>query len=97
MGPITEAIYKAVKPAGILVHEGFLVKCAGQQGTDANGSQVITDRHTIATLDDHLPGTVAHAWGNPEFSDDLWLIDPAQASIDWTNPKCCVCGQPIAP
>ena len=92
MGPITEAIYKAVKPHGVLVNEGFMVKCAGLP--DADGNPV---RHLIATLDDHLPGAQAHAWSNPEMEDSLWLIDSAQIGIDWSNPICKICGQPIAP
>lgn len=92
MGPITSAIYKAVKPYGVLVNEGFLVQCAGS--TDADGN---VTRHLIATLDDHLPGTQAHAWGNSEFTDDLWVIDPAQEKIDWTDPKCQICQKELAP
>lgn len=91
MGPITTAIYKAVKPAGVLVNEGFLVKCAGLP--DADGNPI---RHLIATLDDHLPDTQAHAWGNPEFTDDLWIIEPTQAGIDWSAPKCQICQTEIA-
>lgn len=90
MGPITTAIYSAVKPHGTQVHEGFTVKCAGILG---DGS----DRHVIAVLDDHLPGTQAHAWGNAEFTDDLWVIPPEQAGIDWTNPVCQICSKEIAP
>ena len=97
MGPITTAIYQAVTPHGVLVNEGFQVKCAGTEGTDANGSPVTTDRHLICTLDDHLPGAQAHAWKNPEFTDDLWIIEPNQSGIDWSNPKCCICQQEIAP
>lgn len=82
MGPITNAIYSAIKPHGVLVHEGFIVKCA--------------DGHLIATLDDHLPGTQAHSWFNQEFTDDLWVIDPEQSKIDWSNPVC-YCGKPLAP
>lgn len=82
---ITEAISKVLGyKNGYLLTEGFLVKCSG------------IDRHLIATLDDHLPGTSAHAIGNPEFTDDLWLIDPSQSAIDWSNPKCCICGAEIA-
>lgn len=92
MGPITEAIYKAVKPYGVLVNEGFTVKCAGLP--DAGGN---LDRHVIAVLDDHLPGTQAHAWGNPEFTDDLWVLDSAQTAIDWASPVCQICNQPLAP
>ena len=92
MGPITTAIYKAVKPSGVLVHEGFEVKCAGLP--DADGTPI---RHLIATLDDHLPGTQAHAWSNAEFTDDLWIIDSAQNGIDWSAPKCQICNTEIAP
>ena len=92
MGPITQAIVNAVKPSGVLTHEGFQVKCAGLP--DAGGNPV---RHLIATLGPHLPGTVSHAWGNPEFTDDLWIIDPSQSAINWTNPKCCICQQELAP
>lgn len=92
MGPITTAIYKAVKPFGVLVHEGFLVKCAGLP--DADGNPI---RHVIATLDDHIEGTDAHAWGNSEFTDDFWLIEPNQAGIDWSSPKCQLCNTEIAP
>lgn len=95
---ITEAIAKALKyPVGYLLHEGFLVKCAGQQGTDANGMPIVSDRHLIATLADHLPGAQAHAIGNAEFTDNLWVIDTAQSAIDWSNPKCCLCGKEPAP
>ena len=82
---------------GYLLHEGFEVKCAGTEGTDADGAPIISDRHLICTLDDHLPGTEAHAIGNPEFTDDLWTLDSAQDGIDWSNPKCCICSQPPAP
>lgn len=92
MGPITTAIYSAVKPYGFLVNEGFTVKCAGIP--DADGNPV---RHVIAVLDDHLPGTVSHAWKNPEMTDDLWVIDPSQNAIDWTSPVCQICNQPLAP
>lgn len=77
---------------GFLLHEGFLVKCSGIP--DAEGNPV---RHVICELDDHLPNTQAHAVSNPEFTDDLWIIDPAQSSIDWSNPTCRICGQGIAP
>lgn len=92
MGPITTAIYSAIKPHGTLVHEGFQVKCSGLP--DAEGTPV---RHLIATLDDHLLGTQAHAWGNEEFTDSLWVIEDAQKSIDWSNPICQICQQGIAP
>lgn len=92
MGPITTAIYSAVKPYGVLVNEGREVRCAGLP--DAEGNPV---RHLIATLDDHLPGTQAHAWSNPEFTDDLWVIDPSQTAIDWASPVCQICKQPLAP
>lgn len=81
---------------GYLLHEGFEVKCAGTEGTDADGAPIL-DRHLICTLDDHLPDTEAHAVGNPEFTDDLWVIEPTQTSIDWSNPVCQVCGKPLAP
>ena len=97
MGPITTAIYGALKSPGTLVHEGFQVKCAGTEGTDANGSPVVTDRHLICTLDDHLPGAQAHAWTNSEFTDDLWILDSAQTAIDWTNPVCQICQKGLAP
>jgi hypothetical protein len=93
MGPITTAIYSAIKPHGVLIHEGFMVKCAGT--LDAEGNSV--DRHLIVTLASHLPGADAHAWGNPEFTDSLWEIDPAQSAIDWNSPKCCICQQELAP
>jgi len=93
MGPITQAIYSAIQPHGVLVNEGFEVKCAGDPQEDGSNPS----RHLIATLDDHLPGTQAHAWENPEFTDDLWVIEPTQTSIDWTNPTCCICGKGIAP
>lgn len=82
---------------GHLLHEGFEVKCAGTEGTDADGTPIVSDRHLICTLDDHLPNTDAHAVQNPEFTDDLWIIEDNQKSIDWTNPKCCICSQPPAP
>lgn len=95
---ITNAIAQALGyKVGNLLHEGFLVKCAGQSGTDANGMPIVTDRHLIATLDDHLPGTEAHAIGNAEFTDDLWVIEPTQSSIDWSNPTCRLCGKGLAP
>jgi len=77
---------------GYLLHEGFQVKCAGTPDSDGNAQ----DRHIICTLDDHLPGTEAHAIGNSEFTDDLWVIEPTQTSIDWTNPTC-HCGKGLAP
>lgn len=92
MGPITQAIYDAIKPYGTLVNEGREVRCAGSLDPDGNP----IDRHLIATLDAHLPGTVAHAWGNSEFTDDLWVIEPEQTSIDWSNPAC-HCGKHLAP
>lgn len=95
---ITEAIAKALKyPVGYLLHEGFLVKCAGTPGTDANGMPVVTDRHLIATLADHLPGAEAHAIGNAEFTDDLWVIEPTQSAINWSAPVCQICGKEPAP
>lgn len=75
---------------GYLLHEGFQVKCSGVLG---DGS----DRHLICTLDDHLEGAQAHAVGNPEFTDDLWTLDSAQTSIDWSNPVCQICSQSISP
>jgi|SRR5579872_1306932 len=102
MGPLTNAIYKAINPKGVLVHEGFQVKCRGLMApnpdlaTDPTVEPEILIRHVIATLDDHLPGAQAHAWNNEEFTDDLWIIDPSQTSIDWTNPTCRICGQGIA-
>lgn len=91
---VTEALQKAFKwPIGYLLHEGFLVKCAGTPDADGN----IQDRHLICTLDDHLPGAQAHAIGNTEFTDDLWIIDPAQTSIDWSNPVCQICQKGLAP
>jgi len=92
MGPITTAIYKAIKPHGVLVNEGFEVKCAGDPQEDGSNPS----RHLIATLDDHLEGTQAHAWFNSEMTDDLWIIAPENSSIDWSNPKC-FCGKEIAP
>lgn len=90
---ITEAIAKALGfPRGYLLNEGFLVKCSGIPDSDGNPV-----RHLIATLDDHLPGTQAHAIGNTEFTDDTWVIDESQKSIDWNNPVCQICGEPIAP
>lgn len=76
---------------GFLLHEGFLVKCSGIPGPDGP-----IDRHLICTLDDHLPDTEAHAIGNSEFTDDLWVIAEGQENIDWSNPIC-FCGKPIAP
>lgn len=91
---ITEAIAKALGfPRGYLLNEGFQVKCSGIPDTDGNA----IDRHLIATLDDHLPGTQAHAIGNSEFTDDMWIIEDAQKEIDWSNPKCQLCGKPLAP
>jgi hypothetical protein len=93
MGPITTAISSALGyKTGYLLHEGFLVKCSGIP--DSEGNPV---RHLIATLGSHLPGADAHAIGNPEFTDSLWEIDPAQSAIDWTSPKCCICQQELAP
>ncbi len=77
---------------GFLLHEGFLVKCSGIP--DSEGNLV---RHVICELDDHLPDTDAHAVGNAEFTDDMWVMDSSQSSFDWSNPKCCLCGQPPAP
>lgn len=95
---ITEALSKVFGwNIGHLLNEGFQVKCSGIQGTDANGIPVTTDRHLICTLDDHLPGAQAHAVGNSEFTDSLWVIDSSQASIDWSDPKCVICSQPLAP
>lgn len=95
---ITESLNRIMGwKVGNLLHEGFQVKCAGTLGTDANGMPVVSDRHIICTLDDHLPGADAHAIGNSEFTDSLWVLDPSQSTIDWSNPKCCLCGQPLAP
>lgn len=95
---VTQAIAKALKyPTGYLLHECFQVKCAGTPGTDANGLPIVTDRHLIATLGSHLPGTQAHAIGNAEFDDSLWTIDAAQTAIDWSNPVCQVCKRSLAP
>ena len=95
---ITESIAKSLGyRIGYLLHEGFEVKCAGQAGTDANGSPIVTDRHLVATLGSHLPGAQAHAIGNEEFTDDIWSIDPSQSAIDWTAPKCCLCQKELAP
>lgn len=88
MGPITTAIYSAIKPHGVLVNEGREVRCAGIPDGE---------RHLIATLDDNLPGTVSHAWGNEEFTDDLWIIEPGQETIDWSSPVCQICKQSLAP
>lgn len=94
---MTNAITKALGyRIGYLLHENFEVKCAGTPGTDANGMPIVTDRHLIATLADHLPGAQAYAIGNAEFTDDLWVIEPTQSSIDWTQPKCCICGKELA-
>lgn len=90
---INEALSKIFGwKTGYLLNEGFLVKCAGTPDSDGN-----IQRHLICTLDDHLPNTQAHAVGNAEFTDDLWLIDPAQTSINWSAPVCQVCGKEIAP
>lgn len=90
---ITEALQKAFKwPIGYLLNEGYIVKCAGLLDSEGN-----LQRHTICTLDDHLPGAQAHAVGNSEFTDSLWVIDPQQTSIDWSAPKCCICQQELAP
>lgn len=90
---ITEALSKVFDwKAGYLLHEGFQVKCAGTPDSDGNAQ----DRHVICILDDHLEGTEAHAIGNPEFTDDLWIIASENNSIDWTAPKC-YCGKEIAP
>ena len=78
---------------GYLLHEGFQVKCAGTLDSDANP----IDRHLICTLDSHLPGADAHAIGNEEFTDSLWILDPAQTAIDWASPICQICSKPIAP
>ena len=83
MGPITAAIYGALKSPGTLAHEGREIRCL--------------DGHLICTMDDHLPGTVAHAWTNSEFTDDLWILDSAQTAIDWTNPVCQICQKGLAP
>jgi len=107
MGPITQAIVNAVKPNGPLVNEGFEVKCVGTVGPNPRFEEdsaagfdppaETLNRHLIATLDDHAPGTQAHAWGNSEFTDDLWVIEPGQEGIDWSNPVCQICSKPIAP
>ena len=90
---ITEKIAEILGyPIGYLLHAGFQVKCAGS--ADADGGTI--DRHLIATLDSHLPGAEAHAIGNSDFTDDLWIIAPENSSIDWSNPKC-YCGKEIAP
>jgi hypothetical protein len=90
---ITEALSKIMGwKTGYLLHEGFQVKCAGTLDSDGNPQ----DRHLICTLDSHLPGADAHAIGNPEMTDDLWIIDSTQTSLDWSNPVC-YCGQPIKP
>lgn len=95
---VTKALQKIFRwPTGYLLNEGYMVKCAGTPGMDEDGAPVITDRHLICTLDDHLPGTNAHAVGNEEFTDELWVIEPNQTSIDWTAPACQVCGKEIAP
>ena len=91
---ITEALSKIMDwKVGFLLHEGFQVKCAGTLDADGNPQ----DRHLICTLDDHLPNTEAHAIGNPEFMDSLWIIDPAQMTINWVNPICQICQRSIAP
>lgn len=90
---VNEALKKVFGwPTGYLLNEGFLVKCSGIP--DADGNPV---RHLICTLDDHLPNTQAHAVGNSEFTDDLWIIDDAQKGIDWSNPICQICKTEIAP
>lgn len=95
---VTQAIAKALGYGiGYGLHEGFQVKCAGQPGIDANGMPIVTDRHLVATLDDHLPGTERHSIGNKEFDDSLWVIEASQAGIDWSNPTCRVCGKGLAP
>lgn len=80
-------------PTGFLLHEGYQVKCSGTP--DAQGN--IQDRHLICTLDDHLPGAQAHAVGNAEFTDDLWVIEPTQSSINWTHPVCQICSKELSP
>jgi hypothetical protein len=90
---ITEKIASILSlPVGYLLHEGFQVKCAGSPQEDGSNP----DRHLICTLDSHLPGADAHAIGNKEFIDSLWILDPAQLDIDWSNPVC-YCGKEIAP
>lgn len=90
---VNEALQKVFGwKIGHLLHEGFIVQCAGLP--DAEGNPI---RHPICILDDHLEGTDAHAVGNPEMTDDLWLIEPNQAGIDWSNPKCQICQQELAP
>ena len=77
---------------GFLLHEGFQVKCAGTPSEDGP-----VDRHLICTLDDHLPNIEAHAIGNAEFTDDLWITADGQQGIDWSNPICQLCKKGIAP
>lgn len=91
---VNEALKKVFGwPVGYLLNEGFEVKCAGTEGVDGDGTPIVSDRHLICTLDDHLPGAQAHAVGNVEFTDDMWVM--AQP-IDWSNPVC-QCGKGIAP
>lgn len=95
---VTNSIAQALGyGVGYLLHSGFEVKCVGTPGTDTNGLSIVTGRHLICTLADHLPGAQAHAIGNAEFTDDLWTIETNQAGIDWSNPTCRICGKGIAP
>lgn len=94
---ITESLSKVFGwKTGHLLTEGFQVKCAGVVDINVSDYPGLV-RHLICTLDDHLEGTQAHAVGNPEFTDALWILSPDQTSIDWSNPVCQICQQGIAP
>ena len=85
------SVCKALKlPIGYLLHDGYLVKCAGN--VDSEGNR--TDQHVVVTIGVHVGDAQAHAVGNDEFTDDCCIF---AEGFDSQNPVCPIDQKELVP
>lgn len=85
---------------GRILHGGSIIKCAGLMGPNPRLIEDAAFNPPAEILIQHAIGTftgdenVAHAIGNKECDDSVFVLDPAQTAINPAAPVCQVCGQP---
>ncbi len=77
-------------PIGFGLHEGYVVKCAGNLAPDGSRS----DQHVVVTIGAHIGDAVRHSVGNDEFTDDCCIF---AEGFDSQNPVCPVCQKELVP
>lgn len=93
--PIDPVMDELGLPVGYGLHSGYVLKCAGQEGTDANGAPTL-EQHVIATL--VMDPNAKDALGNPidiirvgnKSHDGIFELDPSQTNFPTTLK--CRCG-----